>query len=415
MCSDRSPSTTPSPRSGRRARRALRRIGPGLLLLLLVPGVGCGALSQVRALLPGSALFGAPRAIPAGGWKTSVEKDQPLVGRIWDTAGRRFLSEDELVPLLAKARFVLLGESHDNPDHHRLEALVIRRLAAAGRRPAVAFEMLKPSQAPALEKLLAKPGATPDELRRAIRWDESGWPAWSLYEPVFAAVLQAHLPIVPANLSERTLAWIAHHGVAALDAETRTQLDLDRPLPPQAYAALADEIREAHCGYAPEAALPVMVNVQRARDGAMAASLERAAGRPGADGAVLVAGNGHVRRDRGVPWHLRGAGIPAADIASLGFLEVPAPADSTDSSSRGEEHAPSDHANRHGSSPSVTNPAQDLEDRLGSASAFDYVWYTPRVDALDPCTEFRKKLEKLRHMKLPPRGPSARLFLQGPG
>lgn len=355
-----------------------------------------------------SSLAAAPRAVPPDGWTTSVAEDAPLVGRLWDTARGHFLSESELVARLAASRFVLLGESHDNADHHRLEALVIRRLVAAGRRPAVAFEMLKPDQAPALEKVLAEPRATPDELRRAVGWDTSGWPAWSLYEPVFAAVLDARLPIVTANVSDRILSRIRHHGIYDLDAATRARLDLDHPLPPKQPEAMADEIRDAHCGYAPEGVLPVMVDAQRARDGAMASALEAAALRPGVDGALLVAGNGHVRRDRGVPWHLRGAGIPVKAIASLAFLEVPVPAIPSGEAAPGGKPPPAEAPAGTKPSPPVTDPARDLADRLGSARAFDYVWYTPRVDALDPCTEFRRKLERMRHMKPPSPDPSAR-------
>ena len=49
---------------------------------------------------------------------------------------------------IAAARdFVLLGEKHDNPDHHRLQAWMIDALVARGRRPAIAMEMLDAEQA----------------------------------------------------------------------------------------------------------------------------------------------------------------------------------------------------------------------------------------------------------------------------
>ena len=37
---------------------------------------------------------------------------------------------------------------------------------------------------------------------------------------------------------------------------------------------------------------------------------------------MLIAGNGHVRRDVAVPLYLRAAGVPAADVISIGYLEV---------------------------------------------------------------------------------------------
>jgi uncharacterized iron-regulated protein len=52
---------------------------------------------------------------------------------------------------------------------------------------------------------------------------------------------------------------------------------------------------------------------QRARDAHIAAAMRDAGG----DGAVLIAGAGHARRDMGVPRLL-----PDADVISLAFIEV---------------------------------------------------------------------------------------------
>lgn len=389
------------------AGRSIRRVAPAVLLVALAIAGGCRSFEGSSSAAPAATLAAAPRAVPPGGWRTSVEADHPLVGRLWDTAHARFLGESELAARLAASRFVLLGEKHDNADHHRLEALAIQRLVAAGPRPAVAFEMLTPDQAPALERLLARPKPTPAELRKAVGWDASGWPAWPLYEPVFAAALKARLPIAAANLSEHELSRMRHHGVDGLDAATRKRLGLDQPLPPKQREAMTGEIRKAHCGAAPEDELPLMVDVQRARDGAMAAALERAVSRPEVDGAVLVAGTGHVRQDRGVPWHLREAGVPGAAVVSLAFLEVPTPESASGQHPSGGERPPSEGSSEATPAPPLTDPARDLAARFGSSRAFDYVWYTPRVDALDPCTHFRRELQRMRQLKPPPHGPDA--------
>src|SRR5690348_2390749 len=75
-------------------------------------------------------------------WKSPLGRDHPLTGRIWDVSSTRFINRETLVNRLAGADFVLLGERHDNPDHHLLQAEVLRSLIAVGRRPAVGFEML---------------------------------------------------------------------------------------------------------------------------------------------------------------------------------------------------------------------------------------------------------------------------------
>jgi hypothetical protein len=136
----------------------------------------------------------------------------------------------------------------------------------------------------------------------------------------------------------------------------RVALGVDRPLPADAGLALFSEIRRAHCDAVPDESIERMVDVQRARDGQMAAALVRAANDRGSEGAVLIAGTGHIRNDRGVPWALRRR-APTTSIASVGFLEV-----------------------RDG----VDDPAAYVRD-----GTHDAVWFIARVDDRDPCEVFR--------------------------
>ena len=69
-------------------------------------------------------------------WQARVERHHPLVGRVWAVGARRFITPETLGAELDRAPFVLLGEKHDNPDHHRLQARILQELSAAGRRPA---------------------------------------------------------------------------------------------------------------------------------------------------------------------------------------------------------------------------------------------------------------------------------------
>jgi len=84
------------------------------------------------------------------------------------------------------------------------------------------------------------------------------------------------------------------------------------------YTGMAADIRDSHCGYASEESVKAMVNVQRARDAQMAQSLI-AAGNP--DGAILVAGAGHVRNDYGIPVYLSAKAVGKV-VISIAFVEV---------------------------------------------------------------------------------------------
>jgi uncharacterized iron-regulated protein len=80
--------------------------------------------------------------------------------------------------------------------------------------------------------------------------------------------------------------------------------------------AQEQEINHGHCNALPKAMWASMARAQFARDAALAHLLERHA----AGGAVLLAGNGHVRRDIGVPrWFDE---IAASRTLVVGFVEA---------------------------------------------------------------------------------------------
>jgi uncharacterized iron-regulated protein len=323
-------------------------------------------------LLPGIALSFLPLTLllllvggcAKGGkieWESPVERAHPLVGRIWDVKAGAFIGEDALVARLVASRFVLLGERHDNADHHALQAKLVRAMVEAGRRPALGFEMLATDEAPAIARYLARSPKDAAGLGDAVNWSRSGWPEWRLYQPIAQAALDASVPIVATNLSKAATDAVRRNGLPGLGPALTTQLRLAEPTP-ETRLAMTRELRDSHCGQVPDTAIDRMADVQWARDARIAASLARAGQR---DGAVLIAGAGHVRRDRGVPVHLARQ-APDASIASVAFAEADAAA-----------VKPGDYAQRFGSD---TLP-------------FDYVWFTPKVDADDPCEKLKKATE----------------------
>ena len=227
------------------------------------------------------------------------------------------MTSDALVAALAGSRYVLLGERHDNPDHHRVQAALVRALLAAGRRPTVAFEMFTPDDAPAMARHLAAAPRDAAGLGEAVDWKRSGWPTGRTTSRSRRRRWTPACPIVAANLTPATARALARGNRAALAESLAARHDLDRPLPGGGHAALTAEIDASHCGHLPAERLGGMVLAQRARDATLAESMLGA----GQDGAVLIAGDGHVRDDRGVPIYLR-AREPAASIATVAPIEV---------------------------------------------------------------------------------------------
>jgi uncharacterized iron-regulated protein len=111
----------------------------------------------------------------------------------------------------------------------------------------------------------------------------------------------------------------------------------------------------------PPQALGGMAVAQRYRDAHMADVLLSTAQRHGS--AILIAGNGHVRTDRGVPWHLRQR-APGTPVAAVLLVEV---------------------------EDGQTEPADYVPRDPESRPAADFVIFTPRAERGDPCESLQKK------------------------
>jgi len=72
------------------------------------------------------------------------------------------------------ADVVILGEIHDNPDHHLNQAAAVAALAPT----ALVFEMFGPEAALRVEPGMA---LSPAALEQALEWDGSGWPDFAYY------------------------------------------------------------------------------------------------------------------------------------------------------------------------------------------------------------------------------------------
>ena len=213
----------------------------------------------------------------------------------------------------------LLGEVHDNPTLHRLRAEALRRAVEAGWRPVLVMEQFDIDRQDDIERGRRE---HPRDARALIAAAGAprGWD-WAYYEPLVALALAHDLPLVAGNLSRTAATRVMREGPAAVLGEARARaLGLLDPVDPALLAAQERAIDLGHCGALPGALLPAMARAQFARDAVMAGLLREHAG----GGAVLLAGDGHVRRDLGVPRWL--GGVAPERLLSVGFVETGQPA-----------------------------------------------------------------------------------------
>jgi uncharacterized iron-regulated protein len=210
---------------------------------------------------------------------------------------------------------VLLGEVHDNAEQHRLRLAVLQRAFAAGWRPAIVMEQFDRDRQADIERARRERPRDAQHVIDLAAPAASGW-NWDFYRPFVALALEYDVPLIAANVSSADAARIVRGGYAAVfDAASIAGLGLDRPIDASVRSAQEHEIDVGHCGALPAEAWPRMARAQYARDAVMARTLAVHAGH----GAVLLAGNGHARRDIGVP---RWLALASGRVLAIGFLEV---------------------------------------------------------------------------------------------
>ncbi len=209
----------------------------------------------------------APRLQPAGG----------TIAAATTTATR----VDALLP----ADALLIGEQHDAAEHQQIEQQVVAHLAGRGLLAALTLEMADAGTSTAA----LKPSSTEKQAQDALKWQEAGWP-WAAYGPAVMAAVRAGIPVLGANLP------MAQMRGSMGDAK------LDGQLPAPALKEQQQLIRSGHCDLLPESQITPMTRIQIAKDMTMAKTIQAAA-LPGKV-VVLLAGNGHVNRQLGVPQHL---------------------------------------------------------------------------------------------------------------
>ena len=288
-------------------------------------------------------------------WASPYYADHPLVGKIYAPAKQDWASRAEVEQALNSSDYLLLGETHSNPDHHIGQARLITEYLRVKSKAVIVFEMLEVSSWrrsgevwDELDSLLAKV----KEL--APRW------GWDIYQPILKVAIDRQLPIYASNLNREELAKF-HKSAQCSHTRGGKTLEFCDTINSLQHAAVKDLIFDAHCGYVPREQLDALVNMQIARDASFALSMLNA---HEIAAPVLITGAVHARKDIGVPVHLRANGVKSLSIV---FLSV---------------------------DPNRKSPHEYFEADLGLQ--YDYIYFTPSERNTDPCVEFAEQLKKIK-------------------
>lgn len=262
------------------------------------------------------------------------------------SASGRLLDGPALASALARADYVLVGETHDNPTDHKAQAALLDAAAGAGLAPAVGLEMLPRGRFDASLALFSRGGMTVDALPAALDWQRSWGYDFALYRPVFEAAARHGLPLYGLNIDNDLRKAVSRKGLEGLSATEARGLPLGIvfPLPAQrkeltaffsahgaqfvrgrgAPGAAAQktgaggEAGVSGAGGGASAAAPRLERfllIQSIWDSIMAeqaARVRRQTGRP----VIILAGGGHVEKGYGIAHRLR-IYDPAATVLTV--------------------------------------------------------------------------------------------------
>jgi len=266
-----------------------------------------------------------------------VAEPPPVNGEIRDLRNGQVLTAQELLERLAKPSRLIVGEQHDNRDHHQLELWLLQSLGEQRPQGSLLLEMITPDQQPRVDDV-RHASTPPSNLPAALDWQE-GWD-WALYGPIVRFALTQPYPLLAANLDNLDVRAVYAKPPALSGSRSNAASVKDE---------LLAEISDSHCGLLPTSQMPAMLAVQQQRDRRMAERL-LAAPTP----SLLLAGAYHARKDVGVPIHVLDLGQAQAPTVLL-------------LAEQGTE---------------VT------------AAMADYVWYTPASPPQDYCAQMRQQFGK---------------------
>jgi len=261
----------------------------------------------------------------------------PVGADMRDLRSGEVLTAQQLLKRLAEPERLIIGEQHDNADHHAAQLWLLQSLGEHRAQGSLLLEMLTPDQQAKVDAQRQSQSVAAD-LPAALAW-QKGWD-WNLYGPIVRFALSQPYPLLAANLDDSEIRAFYRNPPALVGPRSNAQAVRN---------TLLEQVSESHCGLLPESQMPAMLAIQQQRDRRMA---ERMLAAP--TPAILLAGAWHARKDVGVPLHL----------LDLGAAEAP-----------------------------TVLMLAEQGDAVTAAMA-DYIWYTPATPKPDYCGQMRQQFAK---------------------
>jgi uncharacterized iron-regulated protein len=225
------------------------------------------------------------------------------------------IAVDRLFIELSQRRAVLLGEVHDNADHHRWQLHTLAALHALHPRLAIGLEMFPHRLQSVLDEWVAGKLSEEQFLTqtqfRTLWGQEPG-----LYMPIFQFARMHRLPLIALNVERSLVRKVGEQGWAAIDPKEREGIG-DPSAAPPAYIDMLYESYRQHGRETVERSQPAFhhfVDSMLLWDRSMAQGIAEAVKRTPGILVVGLMGLGHLENRDGVPRQLADLGMDNAAV-----------------------------------------------------------------------------------------------------
>ncbi len=231
----------------------------------------------------------------------------------WRIPGGGPIAAQDILARAASARVVLLGESHDNADHHRWELHTVAALAALRPKVALGFEMYPRRVQGALDRWVTGELSEPEFMQESDWSKVWGYEA-AYYLPLFHFARLNRIPMLALNVERSLVREVGAKGLAAIAEDQREGVSAPAP----ARASYIERLFEAYAAHpekkepAPTRSDPAFlrfVEAQLVWDKAMAQVLKDYTERNPDALAIGIMGARHITHGEGVAHQLESMGV----------------------------------------------------------------------------------------------------------
>ena len=141
--------------------------------------------------------------------------------RLYDLNQEKELLMSEALADLKKNRIVLVGEHHNNRQHHMAQLAVIRALKESGLQVAVGLEMFRKESQPALDQWVS--GEIDAERFEKIYYDNWNFP-WQAYRKIFEYARDQQIPMIGLNVPREITRKVARNGFKSLSPQQKDKI-----------------------------------------------------------------------------------------------------------------------------------------------------------------------------------------------